>query len=248
MEIIIGPTYKKICMKIIINQDAFRSTMDTLVISMGGSLIAPDKPDHFMLREFKAFCLGLLDKYNLCIVCGGGRTNSYYNEAATRVSNITKEDLDWIGIMATRLNAELVRSIFGKLAGKVIYDPTKKISKKKILVAAGWKPGWSTDYVAASLAIKLGAKQVLNLTNIRHVYDRDPRMHKDAKPLMHLSWKEYRKLVGSKWTPRMSSPFDPVASRLAEQNRIKVTVLDGKDLKNASDYLEGAAFEGTVIE
>ena len=224
--------------------------METLVLSVGGSIIAPDKPDYFFLREFKNFVINKLDKYRFVIVCGGGKTNSYYNQAAQRVSNIDDNDLDWLGIMATRLNAELLRIIFGELAHeKVIYNPEKKIkTKKKIIIAAGYKPGWSTDYDAVLLGKQLGAKKIINLTNTSYVYDKDPRKHENAKKLFNLTWKEFRKIVGNKWSPRLNSPFDPVASKQAQKNKMIVVILKGTDLKNFDDYLENKTFKGTVIE
>lgn len=224
--------------------------METVILSLGGSIIAPDKPDYFFLKEFKNFILGHLSSHRFIIVCGGGKTNSYYNEAATRVSNVEKDDLDWIGIMATRLNAELMRSIFGKLAHKhVIYNPGKKIAtKKRIIIAAGYKPGCSTDFDAVLLANQSGSKEIINMTNISYIYDKDPKKFQDAKKLYKVTWKEYRKIIGSKWTPRMNSPFDPIASKEAQKSGLKVIVLKGNDLKNVDRYLGGQGFEGSIIE
>ena len=224
--------------------------MKTLILSLGGSIIAPDKPDYYFLREFKNFVLNNITKYRFVIVCGGGKTNSYYNEAATRISNIEQENLDWLGIMATRLNAELVRIIFGELAyEKVVYDPTIELKTlKDIIIAAGWKPGCSTDYDAVLLAEQFKSNEIINLTNISHVFDKDPKKFKDAKKLFNLTWTEYRKIVGSKWTPRLNSPFDPVASKRAQENKIKVAIIKGDDLRNLENYVNKREFNGTIIE
>lgn len=223
--------------------------MKNLVLSVGGSIIAPDKPDYFFLSNFKNFIIKHLDKYRFIIVCGGGKTNSYYNYAAQRISAVSKNDLDWIGIMATRLNAELMRSIFGELAyKKVIYNPNSKIKTSKIVIAAGYEPGCSTDYDAVLLAKQFGSKEIFNLSNISFVYDKDPSKFKDAKKIVKISWKDYRKLVGNKWSPRMSSPFDPIASREAQKNKMKVIVMKGTDLRNLENYLSGNDFEGSIIE
>jgi uridylate kinase len=223
--------------------------METIIISLGGSIIAPDKPDYFFLSEFKNFIIKYLPKYRFVIVCGGGKTNSYYNDAAKRVSMPSKDDLDMIGIMATRLNAELVRVIFGNLAyEKVIYDPEKKIkTKKNIIVAAGWKPGRSTDFVAVAIAKQLQAKEILNLTNIDYIYDKDPRKFKNAKKKYSLTWDEYKKIVGNKWQPRLSSPFDPIASKEAKKQKLKVVILKGTDLKNVERFFCNLSLEGSVI-
>ncbi len=228
--------------------------MDTLILSLGGSIIFPNKnrscPDYFFLKDFKNFILRNLEKRRFVIVCGGGKINSNYNEAALKVSNISKENLDWLGIMATRLNAELVRVIFGDLAHKkVIYNPEKKKKKKKkVIVAAGYKPGCSTDFDAVLLAEQLGSNTIINMTNTSHVYNKDPNKFKDAVKLNNISWKEYKKIIGRKWSPRMNCPFDPVASKKAEELGLKVVILKGTDLKNLEDCINKKDFVGTVIE
>jgi len=223
--------------------------MKTLILSLGGSIIVPDKPDYFFLREFKNFVIEHLKNYRFVIVCGGGKTNSYYNYAASRISNVNDIDLDWIGIMASRLNAELVRSIFGDLAyEKVVYDPTKKVdTDKKIIIAAGYKPGCSTDYDAVLLAEHFDSSKIINLTNTEYVYDKDPRTNPDAQKLFNVSWKDYRKIVGNKWSPRLNSPFDPIASKLAQEKKYSVAILKGTDLKNLRDFIEDKTFKGTII-
>ena len=223
--------------------------METITFSLGGSILIPDKPDYFFLKEFKNFVINNLENYRFIIVCGGGKTNSYYNEAAKRVSNISSDNLDWIGIMASRLNAEYVRSVFGDLAyDKVITDPTKKINtKKKVIVGAGWTPGRSSDYVAVLLAQKYDSTSVINLTKLSHVYDKDPEKYSDAKKIFKIGWTEYLKIVGTKWSPRLNSPFDPVASKLAKQNKMAVAILKGTDLKNVQKKLDKKNFLGTII-
>lgn len=223
--------------------------METITFSLGGSILIPDKPDYFFLKEFKNFVINNLENYRFIVVCGGGKTNSYYNEAAKRVSNISSDNLDWIGIMASRLNAEYVRSVFGDLAyDKVITDPTKKINtKKKVIVGAGWTPGRSSDYVAVLLAQKYDSTSVINLTKLSHVYDKDPEKYSDAKKIFKIGWTEYLKIVGTKWSPRLNSPFDPVASKLAKQNKMAVAILKGTDLKNVQKKLDKKNFLGTII-
>ena len=162
---------------------------------------------------------------------------------------MSDESLDWIGIMATRLNGELVRAIFGELACEnVVYNPKEKIkTDKKIIVAAGYKPGWSTDYDSVLLAKQFRAAEIINMTNIDYVYDKDPGKNKDAKKLLDISWREYRRIAGSKWSPRLNLPFDPIASREAQKKKLKAVILNGKDLQNLDNYLLGKDFKGTII-
>ena len=53
--------------------------------------------------------------------------------------------------------------------------------------------------------------------------------------------------VGDKWIPGMNLPFDPIAAKLAAEIKLKVIILDGKNLKNMKNVLEKKKFIGTII-
>jgi uridylate kinase len=127
------------------------------------------------------------------------------------------------------------------------YEIILKIDQP-VAIAAGWKPGWSTDYCAVTLAQDYGISTVVNLTNIDQVYDHDPKKFPDAKPLSNLSWAEYRAMAGEKWVPGMNLPFDPIASKLADKHHVTVKILNGNNLSNVEKALNGEAFTGTVIQ
>ena len=90
------------------------------------------------------------------------------------------------------------------------------------MVAAGWKPGWSTDFDAVVLAEKFGADTVINLSNISKVYSADPKLDPEAVPFDRMSWSELKKLVGDTWIPGKNVPFDPVATERAAALRLTV--------------------------
>ena len=226
--------------------------MKTLIISLGGSIIIPkpNKVDIKFLKKFRQLILNYVKRgYRIVIITGGGKINKLYNESAKKITKIKPVDLDWLGIAFTRANAELVRSIFGNMAHhQIIADPTQKIStNKKIIIGCGWKPGCSSDKDAVLIAKTLGAKEVVNLTNIDYVYTADPKIDKSAKPIKQMTWDGYKRLIGGKWVPRMNSPFDPIASRLAAKLKLKVAIMKGTDLENFKKYLQGKEFKGTVI-
>lgn len=133
---------------------------------------------------------------------------------------------------------------------RVVKDPREKVNlgRKKVLVAAGWKPGFSTDYDAVVLAKTYGIKSIINLTNIDYVYDKNPKQFRDARPLREISWKYYRKIVGDKWSPGLNAPFDPVAAKLAEKLGLTVYVVNGNNMKNLQNLLEGKDFIGTILK
>jgi len=223
---------------------------EIIVISVGGSLICPDRIDADFLKEFKKLILAQIKKNKrFIIITGGGRTARNYQEAARSVGELTSEDVDWLGIHGTRINAHLMRAIFYKYAHPdIIKDPTQKVSfNEKILVAGGWKPGFSTDYDAVLLAKQFGVKKIINLSNIDYVHDKDPRKFSDAKPFKEMSWKDFRKLVGNRWDPGLNMPFDPVASKEAEKQKMKVYIMNGLAIENLSHVIEGNEFVGTII-
>src|SRR3989338_4902382 len=204
----------------------------TFVISLGGSLIFPDKLDKKFLNNFKKTIEKYIKKkYKFIIICGGGKLARNFQQEASKI------------------NAHSLKSIFGDKANdSIITNPNSKINfKKNIVMAAGWKPGWSTDYDAVLLAKNLGIREVINMSNVDYVYDKDPKKHKDAKKIEKISWQDYSKLISGKWKAGMNAPFDPVAAKEAKKSRIKVNII-GKDLKNLENLLNGKKFKGTVIE
>lgn len=222
-----------------------------IVISVGGSLIIPEEIDFKWLKEFKEFIdKYILQGYRFIIIIGGGKTARKYQNAAKEITELTRDDLDWIGIHSTRLNAHLIRTIFRKDAHpKIIKDPREKIDfKEKILVAAGWKPGFSTDFDAVLLAKNFKVKKVINLSNIDYVYDRDPNKFKDAKIIREISWKDFRKIVGNKWDPGLNAPFDPIAAKESEKLKLEVAIMNGKNINNLEDYINNKKFIGTIIK
>lgn len=233
--------------------DGIEKKRERIIISLGGSILVPDEIDCEYIRQFKTFIEGQIEKgFSFILVTGGGRTARRYIEAAAKVTLVADEDKDWLGIHATRLNAHLIRTIFREHAHPRINTNPHDMedfyaAKEPILVAAGWRPGSSTDYVAVLLGKYLEAKRVINLSNIDHVYDKDPSMHADAKQLDRMTWTEFRTLVGDEWTPGLNTPFDPVASKLAETEGMEVAIMLGRDLENMERYLDGQPFEGTVI-
>ena len=211
--------------------------MKTTIISLGGSIIFPgEKINVSFLKEFRKIILSYVKKGNKCaIICGGGGLSRKYVKAAKKITKMGDVGLDWIGISATCMNAFFVKTLFPEkhVHPELVCDYSRKIkTNKKIIIGCGWKPGWSTDYDAVVLAKHLKAKTVINLSNISHAYTKDPRKYNDAKKIEKISWKDFRKIVGDKWSPRLSLPFDPIASKLAQKLKLKVIIAKGTDLKN----------------
>jgi len=164
---------------------------------LGGSIVAPDGADSRFLRDFVALVGEVLEREPervfVFVVGGGGPARAWqkaYREICadeTAGLEFDSDEADWIGVMATRLNAQLVRAAMAKWCRQeVVTDPTVAPPiEGRVLVAAGWKPGFSSDYDAVLLAERFGGKTVhahgagirvicaagRNLANLRKIFD-----------------------------------------------------------------------------
>lgn len=229
---------------------------EKIVISLGGSLVVPNGGIGIkFLKRFNEFIRKKLAENKnrqFFIIVGGGSTARHYRDAGREVleHELSPEDLDWLGIHATRLNAQLLRTVFRDIAHPYIikhYEIIRKVNEP-VVIASGWKPGWSTDYCAAMVCEDYNVKTILNLSNIEMVYDKDPKKYPDAKAIKKANWNEFRRVVGEEWIPGMNAPFDPIASRKAQELGLKVVVLKGDDFENLEKYFNSEEFVGTTIE
>jgi len=225
---------------------------ERIVISLGGSLIVPEDIDSDFIKKFKETILhhvSLGKKF--VIITGGGRTSRKYTSALSVVmEKITTKQLDWLGIYATRLNAHMLQMAIGEDYAKreIIENSDEEIDfSTPIRIGGGTKPGHSSDGAAVEIANKIGAKKIINLSNIDHVYDSDPVSNINAKKFGKISWNQYLDLIPKEWVPGLSTPFDPIASKEAKESGIQVVIMNGKPIDNLNTYLSGGKLDGTLI-
>ena len=223
---------------------------EKIVISLGGSLIVPEEIDVEFLKNFKSLIISQVIKgRKFVIITGGGKTCRRYQNAAKEISNSSALDLDWIGIASLKLNAELLRVIFGEYAHEeVIADLSKSfIFEKPVVIGSACRPGWSSDVDAVWAAKTVNAKKIINLSNIDYAYDKDPNKFSDAKKIEQIFWPQYRAIIPKEWHPGLNTPFDPIASQTAETEKMEVLILNGKNISNLEKCLNGENFAGTRI-
>lgn len=224
-----------------------------IVISVGGSLIVPNGGINtdFLIKLNKLIREEVALGKRFMLIAGGGKLARRYQEAGTAViGKLTKEDLDWLGIHSTHLNGQLLRTIFQDIANPRVmqhYDRKLENWTESVAIGAGWMPGCSTDYDAVIFARDHKAKMIINLSNIDFVFDKDPGKFSDAKPLKKITWEEMKGLVGDKWFPGHNSPFDPIATKLADSLKLTVVIANGNDMKNIKKIINNQSFKGTVI-
>lgn len=228
------------------------SEKPTVVMSVGGSLIVPDQIDTDFLTKLKT----IVDRETasgrrFIIIAGGGKTARHYQDAAGAVVPLAAEDLDWMGIHATRLNGHLLRTIFRDEAYPVVITNPDEVldvpPTSHLIIAAGYRPGSSTDLRAVQIAERVAATAVINLSNIDYVYSDDPRTNPDAEKIEDITWADFRAMLPAEWDPGLSAPFDPIAAREAERLGLEVAIINGNHKTALDDYLADRNFVGTRI-
>ena len=230
--------------------------MKAIIFSLGGSVIVPKKPDYLFLKKFKDFILRLSKKSKVVIVCGGGKTARDYIKVLEKAKASIKERC-FVGIESTKLNALLLATFLGKKANQNIPSSTKEFmhlyKKFSIVVTGGgletFHIGTTSDGTTAYLTAKLKAKEFINLTNVNGVYNKNPLIYKDAKLIKKLGYKDFEKLMHKiREKPGQHFILDSYALKIIKQHKIKVAVLNGKNLKNVDAYLKKKSFVGSMIE
>lgn len=225
---------------------------ETVVISVGGSLIVPNEIDTNFLTNLKELITKeAANGRHFILIAGGGRTARNYQEAARAVDMLDRNDLDWLGIHSTQLNGHLLRTIFRDIAHPVMITNPDDIldipNHPPIVIAAGYRPGASTDLRAVQIAERVNATKVVNLSNIDYAYTADPREDENAEQIEDITWSEFRKLIPEEWDPGLSAPFDPIAAKHADRGNIEVAIINGEKLTELQNYLTGKPFTGTRI-
>ncbi|AYE36432.1 UMP kinase [Borrelia turcica IST7] len=224
------------------------------IISLGGGVINPDKINIEYIKNFRNLIFKWIKEDNrrkIILITGGGKTAREYQDSYKQINPaFENDDLDEIGIEATKLNAQLISKSMKPLCiDEVVSDPSQDFNfKGNILVASGWKPGFSTDYITVKFAEKFKSNEIINLTNVNQIYDKDPKKFNDAKGLSNITWKKLQDIVGKNWEPGSNLPFDPIATKLALKLDLKAYVLNGLDIKNLEKvFNKNDDFLGTII-
>lgn len=222
---------------------------ETIVFSLGGSVLVPDKVDYDFLKKFKVFIRRLSKENKLIIVTGGGKTARDYI-LALKKANASREEQDFIGIEATRLNAKLLASFLNiKQNIPLNINEAVTLSKKQnVVVCGGMVKGTTTDGVASLIASKLKACCMINITKVKGLYNKDPLKHKDAKIIRRATYKEVEKMLKRiKEEPGQHFIIDRLALKTALKNKIRIIIL-GKNINNIEKCMNYKRFEGTIIQ
>lgn len=224
---------------------------ETVVLSLGGSVLVPGEDDPAYLQSLGALLGRLADRHRLLAVAGGGRLARYYIESG-RALGMDERALDELGIAVTRLNARLLIQAVGPRACPRVpetYEEAQTAAETHdVVVMGGQRVGLTTDGVAAELARAVGARRIVNATSVEGVFTADPRDDPKARRLDRLSYAELQRIAGE--PTGLAGPsmvFDPYAARVVREAGIRLAVVHGRDLASLEGAIVGTPFVGTLI-
>jgi uridylate kinase len=228
--------------------------MDTVVLSLGGSLVNPGTPDTQYVESLFRMLKGT--KHRFGIVVGGGKLARQWADAVRRKGG-NEFEADESAIKATKKNAQTVIGVIRKSKGDVnpkvceTFDDARKAAKKhRFIVMGGTIPGITTDSDAVLLAECLGAKRALNLSNIDGIYNDNPVRNHNAKKYRKMSYQQLIDLAGKNdmRTAGTHFVFDFIACKLIARSKIETHFVHGKNLLDVRKAIDGKPHGGTVVK
>lgn len=224
--------------------------MESVVISLGGSIISTDGLNLKFMESFVQTIRKLEDHCRFGIVVGGGSLARSYI-SALREYHVNDNILDEIGINATRMNALALSSFLPDSNSKIpttVNDAAEFSRIYRFIVMGGTEPGHTTDTVATLLAERIGAKVLINATSVDGVYTDDPKKFPDAKKLPALTYDEAISLALEKSIGAGPNVFmDLTALNIAKRAGIKLYITDGRDLEEYGSIILQGKTRGTLI-
>jgi uridylate kinase len=225
-----------------------------VVLSVGGSSVIPEgKPDFAFLRGLAQLIKRSRSSFG--ILTGGGPVARMYANAA-RELGASEYEADSIAITSTRQNAHLV---IAALAGAGVDVHNRVLSdfeeakipahETKAVVMGGTIPGITTDTDSVLLAEAIGAKRLVNISNVEAIYDSDPKINKNAKRYSKMTYDELISLAAAS-DRRMAGTnfvFDLLACKLIARSKIETHFVSARKMDGVENAVEGRKHGGTVV-
>ena len=225
------------------------SIYETVVLKIGGSVLYRDSfPDPELLSLYASIADEVSTKVRLILVVGGGKLARKLISVARDMS-LPKSIQDYIGSSIARLTAFMLAWKIKNAQRRIpnSFEEVLRSDPSKVLVLGGLQPGQSTDAVAALLAETFGASRLIIASDIDGVYDKDPKLHVDAKRLEKTSYRHLFEIVARlEHEPGSYRLIDTIALRIAARSKIPIIFVNGRDRQKIIEaILEGKG--GTIV-
>lgn len=220
-----------------------------IVIKIGGSLLFNEDKglDREKIQKFCQIFQKMEYSGTYVIVCGGGKiAREYIN--AVRSFHGNEALCDTFGIDLSRINSKLLISALQEFAYPLVPKTMEELSTAllfgKIVVMGGLQPGQSTTSVALEVAEFIEAEELVILTDVEGIYDKDPKKFDDAKLLKSLTYADLQEIIINSSGDKQATAgeyriFDAVSLQILKRSKIKTKIMSGKDLKEFEKYWKG---------
>lgn len=225
-----------------------------IVLKEGGSLLFDDQ-NKIREKNFDEF-VGILKEAPSvnAVIVGGGKLARTYIQAA-RALGASESLCDTFGIEVSRLNARLLITALQQRAFPEPITTLKEAREnslwEKILVAGGFVPGQSTTSVTFQIAEALNATDVIILTNVDGIYDKDPKKNPTAKKFDRITITELEKVIYGEGGASQSAAgeyriFDAVSLQILKRSNISVRLANGENFDQLKRLLVGQEFDAGI--
>ena len=223
-----------------------------IVLSLGGSLIVPNKINVEFLEELKKVLMKNRKKYRFVVVCGGGSVARNYINGLDE-QRISKKFLyqSFLGIGCTRMNARFMTYFFGNDANSGIPHDMKEVEgllRRNDFVFCGalrYSKNQTSDSTAAKLA-RYFDSPFINMTNVKGLFDKNPKKFRSAKFIPEISHKDFYKMVKKiSFKPGQHFVLDQTAAKIIKKYGVKTYILGSN--KDLDKLLKAKHFVGSVI-
>ncbi|MCL2359432.1 MAG: UMP kinase [Nitrososphaerota archaeon] len=221
-----------------------------IVVRIGGSVVANPINTQLLAKYAEIIVLLRQQGHEVVVVVGGGALARQFIGFAKELE-LDMNAQDEVAISCSRLFAQLfLKKLGGYAANNVsvtLEETAECLSRGKVVVMGGLKPGITTDTVATLVAEKITADMLLKGSDQTGVYNKDPRKHPDAVKLDHLTFEELAEVFEqNEHKAGIHQIIDPEAVKILKSKRIKTVVVNGFEPQNMLAAVRGENV-GTII-
>ncbi len=221
-----------------------------LVIKLGGSLLFNINGElHLdLIDKWLDVLIDLTQCSKIIVVVGGGILARRYIVWGRRL-NLTEFECDELGIHVSRLNAYLllaalkqrIKATDLRVCGSIPTTPRELYGLRNsydIIFVGGFIPGQSTIGVAAEAAEASQAKLLAIATDVKGIFDKDPKKYPDAKKLDEIPIESLIEMFLKRDEHAGTyALFDIQALKLIKRSKVTTIVFDGRDPENAREII-----------
>jgi len=212
--------------------------------------IDPDTVIAFCKEIVEAAAMGV----ELALVIGGG---NIFRGMSASASGMDRSSADYMGMMATVMNAIAVQDALEKLGlstrvlsaitMREVCEPyvrrraIRHLEKGRVVICAAGtgNPYFTTDTAAALRAMELKCEVIIKGTKVDGVYDKDPKKHDDAVMYDHLKYMDVLE--------KQLKVMDSTAVSLAMDNGVPIMVFNMFVPGNLKRVVTGGK-AGTIVD